>query len=122
MPNITLDTIITSELLAVLQTCPRCGFPRTRNYTNSNLGKGFQCGTWFFTCKDEKTLPIVSKTCLANEAAILRARVASLEAKVKRLIEAGDAVRNALNGFWNGTTRTTDTQANGALVEWSKAK
>lgn len=42
--------------------------------------------------------------------------------KIKRLEEAWDAVASALNRSWNGTKPCSDTEANGAIVQWAKAK
>lgn len=91
---ITPDTIITAELLAGLMQCPFCGAGRL-HCTQHELT--LECGTYMRLGRRAERDRGIGCYESENERLIeqgleLRARVLSLESKVQRLTEAGDAL------------------------------
>jgi hypothetical protein len=90
------DQIITADILAGLTQCPFCGADVENR---SSCWVGFKC--WTTLHAEQKPEISRSTHCERNELSTLRARVSELEAKVNRLIEAGDRLSNPFNVYEN---------------------
>jgi hypothetical protein len=109
--NITPDTIITADILAGLDKCPFCG---ALEFEFKEESKEFQC---FSSMHVNSRAGSCQSLFCTNTT--LRARVSELEAKIKRLTEAGDKLDGKLGcGCYEGPCSACSQISE----EWAEAK
>lgn len=102
------------------ETCPFCG--SGGEFKNPEKWVGFTCMTTIHTAQDARRFQ--SLICAGLERTRLLARVAELEARCKRLEEAGDALERDKQTFKKmlADLGVVGSMGFGSAVKWAQAK